>query len=71
MSTISSMSSISSTMNTSAMSQTRGHHKKPDASEMASSLFSALDTKSQGYIEKSDLQSAFDQISSTTSSSSS
>jgi Ca2+-binding EF-hand superfamily protein len=40
-------------------------------SQMASVLFSKLDTKSQGYIEKSDLETAFSQISSTTSSSSS
>ena len=33
------------------------------ASQMASQLFSRLDTKSQGYIEKSDLASAFSQIS--------
>ncbi|PLK48622.1 EF-hand domain-containing protein [Uliginosibacterium sp. TH139] len=32
-------------------------------SSMASSLFARLDTKSQGYIEKTDLQSAFEQIS--------
>jgi Ca2+-binding EF-hand superfamily protein len=41
------------------------------ASQMASLLFSKLDTKSQGYLEKSDLESAFSQISSTTSGSSS
>lgn len=33
------------------------------ASQMASQLFSRLDTKSQGFIEKSDLASAFSQIS--------
>lgn len=33
------------------------------ASQMSSLLFSKLDTKSQGYIEKSDLASAFSQIS--------
>lgn len=38
--------------------------QRPDSSKMASSLFSKLDTKNQGYIEKSDLQSAFDQIAS-------
>lgn len=41
------------------------------ASQMASLLFSKLDTKSQGYLEKSDLTSAFSQIASTTGSSSS
>lgn len=40
------------------------------ASQMASLLFSKLDTKSQGYLEKSDLVSAFSQIQSDTSSSS-
>ena len=33
------------------------------ASQMASQLFSRLDTKSQGFIEKGDLASAFSQIS--------
>lgn len=39
------------------------------ASQMASQLFSRLDTKSQGYIEKTDLASAFSQISTQTGSS--
>jgi Ca2+-binding EF-hand superfamily protein len=39
------------------------------SSQMASLLFSKLDTKSQGYIEKTDLASAFSQISSSDSSS--
>jgi Ca2+-binding EF-hand superfamily protein len=38
---------------------------------MASLLFSKLDTKSQGYLEKSDLTAAFSQIASTTSANSS
>jgi len=38
--------------------------QRPDPSKMADKLFSKLDTKGQGYIEKSDLQSAFDQVSS-------
>jgi Ca2+-binding EF-hand superfamily protein len=38
-------------------------------SQIASSLFSKLDTKSQGYIEKTDLESAFSSISSDASSS--
>ena len=37
--------------------------QRPDPSQMANKLFSKLDSKNQGYIEKSDLQSAFDQIS--------
>lgn len=41
--------------------------QRPDPSQMASSLFSKLDTKNQGYIEKSDLQSAFNQISGSSS----
>jgi len=50
----------------SAMSGMGGMHhmRKPDPSKMADELFSKLDTKGQGYIEKSDLQSAFDQLSS-------
>lgn len=39
---------------------------RPDPSQMASKLFSKLDTKGQGYIEESDLQSAFSQVFSTT-----
>lgn len=38
--------------------------KRPDPTEMANDLFSKLDTSGQGYIEKSDLQDAFDQASS-------
>lgn len=37
--------------------------QRPDPSKMADKLFSKLDTKGQGYIEKSDLQGAFDQVS--------
>lgn len=40
-----------------------------DPSRMASNLFSKLDTKGQGYIEASDLQSALSQISTTSSTS--
>ena len=36
--------------------------QRPDPLKMADKLFSKLDTKGQGYIEKSDLQSAFDQV---------
>lgn len=42
--------------------------QRPDPSKMADKLFSKLDTKGQGYIEKSDLQSAFDQVASKNSS---
>lgn len=51
----------------SMMGGMRGMHR-PDPSQMADKLFSKLDTKGQGYIEKSDLQSAFDQIASTSGS---
>lgn len=42
---------------------------RPDPAKMAENLFSQLDTKGQGYIEKSDLQSAFNKISSSDTSS--
>lgn len=42
--------------------------QRPDPSKMADKLFSKLDTKGQGFIEKSDLKSAFDQVSSKRSS---
>jgi len=38
---------------------------RPDPAKMAGKLFSELDTKGQGYIDKSDLQAAFDQASRT------
>ena len=37
--------------------------RRPDPAEMADKLFSKLDTSGQGYIEKSDLESAFASIS--------
>lgn len=37
--------------------------QRPDPTQMASKLFSRLDTKNQGYIEKSDLQSALSRLS--------
>ena len=40
--------------------------KRIDPSKIVDNLFSKLDTKGQGYIEKSDLQGAFDQASSKT-----
>ena len=42
--------------------------QRPDPTKMAEELFSKLDTKGQGYIEKSDLESAFGQLSSSSSS---
>lgn len=63
------MSSISS-INSSTMSGMQ-RMQRPDPSKMAENLFSKLDTSGKGYLEKSDLQSAFAQLSSTSSSSSS
>lgn len=51
------VSSISGYSSASAMAMTR-----PDPSQMASKLFSRLDSKGQGFIEQSDLQSAFSQV---------
>jgi len=53
-------------MSSMMMGGMRGMHR-PDPSQMADKLFSKLDTKGQGYIEKSDLASAFDQIASKSS----
>lgn len=58
------VSSISSSTSSWAM-------QRPDPSQMVSNLFSKLDTDNQGYLEKSDLVSAFSQISSSSSESSS
>jgi len=43
--------------------------QRPDPSKMAEDLFSKLDTKGQGYIEKSDLESALSRSNSSNSSS--
>src|SRR3990167_1751708 len=40
--------------------------QRPDPSKMVDNLFAKLDTKGQGYIEKSDFQGAFDKVSSKT-----
>jgi Ca2+-binding EF-hand superfamily protein len=53
-----------------SMTQGMGGMKRPDPTQMADSLFSKLDTSGQGYITKSDLQSALDKASSSSSSSS-
>jgi len=42
--------------------------QRPDSSKMVDNLFAKLDTKGQGYIEKSDFQGAFDKVSSKTAS---
>lgn len=59
------MTSISSSYSNYSQMQMR----RPDPSQMASKLFSKLDTKNQGYLEKSDLQSALSSISGDSSSS--
>ena len=43
--------------------------QRPDPTRMASNVFSKLDTKGQGFIEESDLQSALSQLSSASASS--
>lgn len=48
---------------------TSGMRHRPDASKMAEKLFSQLDTKNQGYIDKTDLESAISGISGSSSSS--
>lgn len=62
------MSSISSLGSTaSSMSMMHGM-RRPDPAKMAENLFSKLDTSGQGYLEKADLQSAFDSMSTNTDS---
>lgn len=65
---MSSIGSIGSSYNTSMM---QGMRQRPDTTKMAEDLFSQLDTSGQGFIQKSDLQTALDKISSISSSSSS
>jgi Ca2+-binding EF-hand superfamily protein len=68
------MSSIGGISSSSAMMQGMGGMRgmqRPDPTKTAENLFSKLDTSGQGYIQKSDLQSAFDKLSSSSSSSSS
>lgn len=64
----SSIGSIGS--NASAMMAMRGMHR-PDPAQMAEKLFSQLDASGQGYIQKSDLQAAFDKMASASATSSS
>ncbi len=61
---ISSISSSSTTM----LSGIKGM-QRPDPSKLAEQLFSKLDTKGQGYIEKSDLETALSNVSQTDGSS--
>lgn len=63
MSSISGIGGGYSSMMMQGMGGMRGM-KRPDPTEMANDLFSKLDTSGQGYIEKADLQGAFDQAAS-------
>lgn len=67
------MSNIGGVSSSSAMMQGMGGMRgmnRPDPAKMAENLFSQLDSSGQGYIQKADLQSAFDKVSSSTTSSS-
>ena len=59
--------SISGIGSNSPMMQGMRGMKRPDPTQMANDLFSKLDTAGQGYIQKSDLQAAFDKVSSSSS----
>jgi Ca2+-binding EF-hand superfamily protein len=65
------MSSIGSIGSNSSMNM-QGMHgmKRQDPAKMAEKLFSKLDTAGQGYIQKADLQAAFDKVGASTSSTS-
>lgn len=67
------MSSIGSISNSSAYSSSASsvHRQRPDPSKIADNVFSKLDTKSQGYLEIADLESAFNTINSNSSTASS
>ncbi|MFZ6749478.1 EF-hand domain-containing protein [Undibacterium sp. Ren11W] len=66
------MSSIGSIGNSSAYSSSASNvqRQRPDRAKIADEVFSKIDTKSQGYLEVSDLESAFSKISAGTSSAS-
>ena len=65
------MSSIGGIGNSYNRSMMQGMRQRPDTTKMDEERFSQLDTHGQGFIEQSDLQKAFDNISSISSSSSS
>jgi len=62
-----SISSINSSSSTTMLSGMKGM-QRPDPSKLAEQLFSKMDTKGQGYIEKSDLETALSKVSQTDSS---
>lgn len=63
------MSSISSIGSSAAQYAGVGSHRRPDPSKMVEDIFSKLDTKGQGYLEKSDLESALSSLGSDSSAS--
>lgn len=63
---MSSIGSIGSSTSSMAMMQGIRFMRKPDPAEMADNLFSKLDTSGQGYLEKADLEAAFNNISTET-----
>jgi hypothetical protein len=52
----------------SMMMQGMGRPQRPDPSKMAEDLFSQIDASGKGYIEKTDLESAFQKLSSSSTS---
>lgn len=64
---MSSINSIGTGNSAVAMMQGMQRRQRPDPAEMAANLFSQLDTNGQGYLEKSDLQAAFNKVTSSTS----
>lgn len=65
------MSSIGSIGSSNSSWMLQGMRQHPDAAKIAENLFSKLDTSGQGYIQKSDLQAAYDRMGASSSSSSS
>jgi Ca2+-binding EF-hand superfamily protein len=65
------MSSISSLSSTTSSMSMMHSMRRPDPAKMAEDLFSKLDTSGQGYLQLSDLQAAYDSISTSSSSSTS
>ncbi|CAK0766370.1 conserved hypothetical protein [Gammaproteobacteria bacterium] len=70
---MSSISGIGNSASSYSMTMRSGmtNAQRPDPTKMAEKLFSKLDTSGQGYIQKSDLQSAIDKVSTSSTSSSS
>jgi Ca2+-binding EF-hand superfamily protein len=60
-------STISSVGGYSSMMTGMSRPPRPDSTKLAEELFSQIDSSGKGYIEQSDLEAAFDQVSSTSS----